>query len=314
MRDHLMTMESAGNETHERPPRPSVSRRAFLVGSTTALATLSGCIGGDGGFIAAKRDESESIIDLSSGTIRVDAEGGHVTVREGTDDVIHVRVEKSGSLLSALSSTTVSSRREGDTALVESSVDGGGWFDFPLGLEITIDIPPGVAIESMRTKNGIARAEGVSAVEGATIQSENGNAIAKRLDGDIEVVTKNGRAVAEQVAGFVTARSETGTVTIRDCDGVDGASTETGTVSADVAAIRSDTTISSETGTVEAALASDLDAHVIAKAQIGTVEVGDALADLETNTQTYVEGVLGDGTHDLTLSTETGTVELSRLS
>lgn len=312
MNDSAADIEPATENSPDATRRVSHSRRALLGASATALASLAGCTGTDG-IVVGKRDESESTLDVSSGTIRVDADRGGVSVRRGAEDVVRVHVEKSGSLVSSLSSVTVSTRREGDTAIVEVTDDSDGVFDLPPDLTVRIDVPRDVAIESVRLENGIARVDGVSA-DGATIRTRNGAVHATELDGDVHVTTGNGSVTVERVAGFVTARSDNGSVTIRDCDGVDGASTQNGAIAADVSAIRDDTTIESDTGAIEAALAPDLDAHVVATSKHGRVQAAGVLVDPSVNTQTAVEGQLGEGAHDLELSTTNGSISITSLS
>lgn len=314
MTAHRSTADGPSRDGPEPTDQPSLSRRTFLAGSAGGLASLSGCVGGDASIVAGKRDESTETYDLTDGRLRVDAEHGNVTVREGSD-AVRVEVVKSGSLISNLSAITVSSERDGDTVAVRSRIESDGWFLATMpDIEIDVDVPPGVVVESMAMRNGTARVEDVGVADGATIETENGNAVARRVDGDLAVETENGNVTAEGVAGFVDARSENGNVRITDCDGVDGATTENGTVSADVTAIRDDASVQSENGNVDARLARDLDAHVVAATENGTVNVNDALPSTDTETQTYVEGTLGDGTYDLRVRTTNSNVSLSRLS
>lgn len=312
MTAHRPSVDGPSRDGPESTAQPALSRRALLAGSAVGLASLAGCVGGDAGIVAGKRDESTSTYDLTDGTLRVDAEHGNVTVREGGDEV-RVHAVKSGSLLSTLSAVTVSSERDGDAVVVRSRAESDGGFLASMpNVDIQVDVPSGVVVESMGLRNGNARVEGVTVADGTAIRTENGNATARQVDGDLAVETENGNAKAEGVAGFVGGRSENGNVTITGCDGVDAATTENGNVSADVTAIRGDTTVRSENGNVDARLASDLDAHVVATTEQGNVNVDDL--SLDTETGTYAEGTLGDGTNDLRLETTNGNVSLSRLS
>ena len=313
MTAHRSPADGSAHDGSEATASPSLSRRALLAGSAGGLASLAGCVGGNGGIVAGKRDESTSTYDLTDGVLRVDADYGNVTVREGSD-AVRVQTVKSGSLLSSLSAVTVSSERDGDAVVVRSRAERDGWFlaSMPT-IEIRVEVPEGVVVESMALQNGIARVEGVGVADGTAIETQNGNAIARRVTGNLALETQNGNAEAESVAGFVEIRSENGNVTITGCDGVDGAVTENGNAEVDVTAIREDTTIRSRNGNVDARLASDLDAQVTASTENGNVEVDGGLP-LDSKGRTYAEGTLGDGANDLTLQTTNGNVSLSQLS
>ena len=291
---------------------PSVSRRAVLGGSVALLASLAGCTSGDA-VVVGKRDESTTTHDLSSGTVRVDAESGDVTVRPGDSDGVQVTTTKSGSIFASLDATTVSTRLEDDTVVVETTIEPAGWFSPHPDVDVDVDVPPGVAVESVAVENGDAVVDGASVQSGATVESRNGDAVARNVKGDVSAETENGDATAESVDGFAAARSENGDAVVRACAGVDGVRTENGDATAEVTALRGDATVRSGNGDVDAALAPDLDARVIAETGNGDVELTDALLSPETETEEYVEGTIGDGTHELRLTTGNGDVTVSRL-
>ena len=314
MADHRSTPTDRDGAPAARTDGPSLSRRALLGVVGASLAGLSGCTA-SGEVVMGKRDESESTYDLASGTLRVDADYGAVTVGPSDDDVVRVRVEKSGSLLSSLDAVEVTSEREGDEVVVRSRTEsrGFGFWRNPPDVKIEIDLPSEVLVDSLAVTNGAVRAADVGVAADASIAAENGEAVARRLDGDISLDTQNGRSVAEEVDGFVAARSVNGKVAIRGCAGVDGAATTNGSVEADVTAIRGDTTLRTVNGAVDAALSPDLDARVVARAENGDVHVGDAFSP-DDRGGNYAEGTLGEGTHELELVTTNGEIGLSRLS
>lgn len=286
----------------------SLSRRALLAGSATATASLAGCVGNPD-VVMGKRDESESTYDLQSGTLRVDAEYGQFTVQPTDGDSVRVRAVKSGSLVSSLSAVSVSSERDGDTVIVRSSGDPG-LFGGP-NVKVDVSLPAGVRVASASVDSGGLLVEDARVESGTTLRAGNGGVVARGVDGDVTVRASNGGAIAEDVAGFVTARAKNGGAVVKDCDGVDGASTENGGVEADVTALRDDTTLSTRNGGVEAALSPDLDAHVVATAENGGVDVTDAPLSEASVSGSRVEGTIGDGTHELHLETVNGGVELS---
>lgn len=286
--------------------RASLSRRALLAGSAAATASFAGCAGD---VVTGKRDESESTYDLQSGSLRVDAEYGEFAVQPTDGDAVRVHVVKSESLVSSLSAVSVFSERDGDTVVVQSSGDPG-FFGGP-DVRVNVYLPAGVRVASASVGTGGLLVEDVGVESGATMHADNGGAVARSVDGDVTVEATNGGAVAEDVAGFVIARAKNGGAVVKDCDGVDGASTESGGVKADVTALRDDTTLSTRNGGVEAALSPDLDAHVVAAAENGGVDVTDAPLSDASVSGSRVEGTIGDGAHELRLETVNGGVELS---
>jgi len=292
---------------------PSVPRRAVLGGSVALLASLAGC-SGDDAVVVGKRDESTATYDLQSGTVRVDAESGDVTVRPGGDDEVRVTTTKSGSIFASMDATTVTSTLEDDTVVVETTTEPAGWFSPHPDVDVDVDVPSGVAVASVAVENGDAVVDGAPVRQEATVESRNGDAVVRDVEGDVSAETVNGDAAAESVDGFAAARSENGDATIRECAGVDGAATRNGDATAEVTSLRGDATIRSQNGDVDARLAPDLDARVVAQTDNGDVELSDAPLSAETDTEEYVEGTMGDGTHELRLTTQNGDVTVSRLS
>jgi len=292
---------------------PSVRRRAVLGGSVALLASLAGCSGGDA-VVVGKRDESSATYDLQSGTVRVNAESGDVTLRPGEGDQVRVNTTKSGSIFASLDATTVSSRLEGDAVVVETTTEAGGWFSPHPDVSVDVDVPAGVSVESLTVENGDAVVDGVPVQSEMTVESGNGDAVVRGVESDVAAETVNGNATVESVDGFASARSENGDATVRECAGVDGARTHNGDATAEVTALRADATIRSHNGDVDAYLAPDLDARVIAQTENGDVELADAPLSPETDTEEYVEGTMGEGTHELHLRTHNGDVNVSRLS
>ncbi|QLG60482.1 DUF4097 family beta strand repeat-containing protein [Halorarum salinum] len=298
MDDHRSPTAPARADAGESSRRPT-SRRALLGCGAAALASLAGCAG-DPNVVMGKRDESSSTFDLADGSLRIDADYGQFRVRPADDDAVHVRVEKSGSLLSSLASVDVSARREGDAVVVESTADGLDFVGVVDGPDVTVDvdIPSGVGVATATVEAGGVLLEDVRVHADGEIHAENGGAVARRVEGDLAISTGNGGAVAEDVAGFVTARSRNGAAAVYGCDGIDGASTSNGGIEADVTALRGDTELSTVNGGV-------------ASTENGGVDVTDASLSDATVSDSYVEGTIGEGTHTLRVEAANGGVTLS---
>lgn len=182
--------------------RSTMTRRAVLGSSATGLAALAGCTGTGGEVILGNRDESESTYDLCSGSFAVDAEYGSVTVRQVNRNDVLVRTTKNGSLLASLSAVTISSRREGDTVVVETTHEDNGFLSSAPNVDIRVDVPDGVDVAAISVENGSAVVDGVGLERAPVVRTRNGDAVARSVEGEVTVVTRNGDAVAENVAGF----------------------------------------------------------------------------------------------------------------
>ena len=292
---------------------PSLTRRALLGGGAAALAATAGCAG-DADVVVGKHDESESTYDLAEGSLRVDAEYGDVSVEPASDETVRVRVVESGSVFASLADVTVDVAREGDTVTVESTGSVDGFLASAPDVDIRVELPAGVAVESATLANGALTVEEVAVPSGTTLRTRNGDATVRNVDADLAVQTTNGDVLAEGVAGYVTGESRNGDVQLQDCDGVDGAATTNGDVTAEVAAVRGDTNIESVNGDVTADVSPSLDATVVARSDNGDASVGDLPLTLDADSESYVEGTLDGGSHDLRCVTTNGDVHLGRLS
>jgi hypothetical protein len=292
---------------------PSLTRRALLGGGAAALAATAGCAG-DANVVVGKHDESESTYDLSEGALRVDAEYGDVSVGPADGDTVRVRVVKSGSVFAALSDVSVDVSRDGDTVTVQSTGSVEGFFASAPDVDILVELPAGVTVESATLENGDLTVEEVALPAETTLRTRNGDATVRNVDADLTVGTTNGDVLAEAVAGHVTGESRNGDVALRGCEAVAGASTTNGDLTVEVAAIRGDTGLESVNGDVTAEVSSDLDAAVVARSENGDATVGDLPLTLEADADSYVEGTLGEGRHELRCTTTNGDVHLGRLS
>ena len=133
------------------------------------------------------------------------------------------------------------------------------------------------------------------------------------VESDATLVTENGRVEAHDIDGFVAAESENGSVTVHGVEGIDDVRTENGSVEVEIPAIRDDTTVRSENGSVTAKLARDLGATLVAKTDNGDVDfrLPDFEADLRT--ENAVQGTLGEGGPELRFVTENGSIDVSEL-
>lgn len=176
-----------------------------------------------------------------------------------------------------------SEERLGDVAIASDASDG----------EFTVEVLVDGDTSGVRADLDIRAPEGTAM---ASVQSENG-----------EVSVR-------EVLSVSAARSRNGDVRVRNAGPVGSVSTENGDVEADVPApLPGDVTVRSTNGDVDAWLSPDVDAALRVTTENGGVDVRDLdLADRQES-ESAVQGVLGEGANEVTVSSENGTVTVGSL-
>lgn len=271
-----------------------MKRRSFVGGIGTALAgLLAGCVTGTPLSPDVSRSETKTY-DVADGTrLGVDNRNGSVTVRSDDVDAVEVDVTVSGRTVAAIDGTTVAAEETDDVILLQTSF-GDDVDASKVSVSLTVRCPDGVRVGRVRTTNGSVEVTDVA--------------------GDATVESSNGSVTAENVAGSVALGTSNGNVRAEGIDGLRGAKTENADVVVDVPALSGDTEIRTSNGSVDAALAPDLDAALTVATDHGSIDVeGLDLSSAETS-ETRVSGTLGDGTHELSVTTDNDDVDLTALS
>ncbi|WP_167599423.1 DUF4097 family beta strand repeat-containing protein [Halorussus marinus] len=287
----------------------TTDRRRFLAaGASAALVGLSGCTGATP-FVGKRLEETHEFDVGDGNSLAIDADNGDVTVRSGSPRL--ETVKKSGSVFADLSDASVDVGRDGDTVRVEARTDDdGSWFQGTPAVDVTADIPDGVTVDAVRTRNGDADVRGVTG--DATVESRNGDAVARNVDGEVTVQTDNGDAEARDISGYVTAQTENGDAVARNVGGLDGASSENGDVDVEIPSVRGDTSVETDNGDVEAAVSPDVDARLVLRTDRGDVSI-DGPFDVATRTDEYAEAGPEDADAELRLRSDNGDVSVTAL-
>ncbi|MFC4447848.1 DUF4097 family beta strand repeat-containing protein [Halorussus aquaticus] len=269
-------------------------RRVLGLGATGALAALSGCSGATP-FVGKRLEDAQQFDADSVDSVTVNGQNGEIRVRPTDADRVRVEtVKKSGSVFTDLDDVRVETGVENGELAVETRRTGdGSWLGGVPSVEISVELPSEVGLGELRTENGSVDVRNVAT--DATLVSENGGIDARGID------------------GFVSAETENGSVTVRNVSGVDDVRTENGSIDVGVPAIRGETTVESENGSVTAAVASDLNAALVATTDYGDLDVELPNLETEIRSEQLVQGTLGDGGPKLQFVTENGSVELSEL-
>lgn len=269
-------------------------RRLLGLGATGALAALSGCSGATP-FVGKRTKNTRKFDAASVDSLSVDGTTGKIRVRPTNADRVRIEtVKQSGSVFTDLDDVNVEMGVENGELTVQTRETGdGSWLGGTPSVKMRIQLPSGVSLGRLRTENGTVDVRGV--------------------ESDATLVTENGRVEAHDIDGFVAAESENGSVTVHGVEGIDDVRTENGSVEVEIPAIRDDTTVRSENGSVTAKLARDLGATLVAKTDNGDVDfrLPDFEADLRT--ENAVQGTLGEGGPELRFVTENGSIDVSEL-
>lgn len=270
-------------------------RRRFLaLGATAALTSLSGCSGATP-LVGKRLEDTESYDAESVDTVTVNGRNGEVRVRPTDGQQIRVEtVKESGSVFGDLDDVSVETAVENGELRIETRKTGdGSWLAGVPSVDVSIGLPSGVTLGELRT--------------------ENGSVDVRNVETDATLVTENGSLSVHDVDGFVSAETENGSVTIRDVAGIDEARTTNGSIEIDVPAIRGETTIQSENGSVTAAVSPELNANVVARNEHGEIEFAVSNFEATTRDEHRVEGTLGSGGPELRFATENGSIDISEL-
>lgn len=269
-----------------------MKRRTFGSGLVAGLVgSFAGCVS----ELPSSGEESRS----GSRTYSVDADtrlsvqnqNGSVTVEGYDGDDVELDFEIRGPSSEAVDGVAVTESQTDGQLRLETKYDTD---QRRASVTLTIRCPSDVSVGQIATNNGSVEVTGVA--------------------GDVELESENGDLTARNVEGMVALTTDVGSITARDIGGVTSARTSNGSIEIDVPAIEGDVTIRTPNGSIDAALAAELDAAVSATTTNGSVELHDLdLADAKTS-RTSVSGSLGDGTHDLALETTNGSIDLRALS
>jgi DUF4097 and DUF4098 domain-containing protein YvlB len=268
-------------------------RRLLALGGSAAIASLSGCTNATP--FVGKRLESTDSYDVSSTEALVVDTNGDVTVRPANGDRMRVRtVKQSGSVFADVSEVTVNVTRDAGTLRIDVQGQGNGsWLEGSTTVDVTVDLPDGVTLDTVRTVNG--------------------DVDVRRVAGDATLETVNGDVSVRSLDGFFSAETTNGDVEARDVAGVESVTTTNGEVAIDVPAVRDAAAVETTNGDVAVAVSPDLNARLVATSDFDDVVVSGLSLDDSMRTEHLVEGDLGGGEGRLRIASTNGDVTVSKL-
>jgi DUF4097 and DUF4098 domain-containing protein YvlB len=292
--------------------RDLTRRGALAALGAAGLAASAGCVGVASQFVARKeKTETDTIAVGDADRLAVENSLGDLTVRTESRSDVRYRAEMRSSIDEKnFDEMHVRDRRSNGRLTVEAVHEEDGTVtDLDPELDLTVRVPESLAVVSARVETGDVDVRGTTG--DLTVEGETTDLTVRDVEGDVTARASTGDVDVRGVSGFVGADLDTGDLTVRNVGGLLDVTVDTGDASVEVPALRGDTRIGLDTGDLTARLRPDLDAAVTATADTGDVDVTGL--ELGQESETRVEGTLGDGTHDLTVRVDTGDVELEPL-
>jgi len=282
-------------------------RRRRLLAAAATLTSV-----GTAGCIQIRRAETvrEEQYDPPDGALSVVSREDDVAVERTTADVIEVRARKRYGPNADADVELEVDRTGSDLRITVPKHDSGTLSGATVDLEI--GVPAGVRVASAETDDGDLAVADVAGP--LSLATNDGDVVASDVEGDVTAETGDGDVSIRGVDGYVSATTRDGDVSVSDVNGVDGIRSHDGDVRTSLPAVRDDVTVSTDDGDVVATVGGELDATVVAATGDGEVSVeSEAFDALEEETETYVRGRVGDGTHRVRFESRDGDVVLRPL-
>ena len=259
------------------------------------LGIFAGCISRTGIISdTSERRTEHQTYDVGTGThLRVDNRNGSVTVEGYDGDSVEVDITVRGPSKDALDAVSVTATQSDGELRLKTEYEDTSAVQ-KASVSLTIQCPSGVFVQGIQTINGDVEVTGIAG--DSTLNSENGSVTARNVDGIVSLTTTNGQ------------------ITGREIGGIAGAQTSNGEIAIDVPAIKEDVEVRTQNGSIEAALAPNLDATISATTINGSVNIHSLDLSSVQTTKTSISGVLGNGTHDLSFETTNASIDLKMLS
>ncbi len=301
--------EAAGAE--RRDGRGRWTRRRLLAGSGLgAVVGLAGCVIGDGDRRTATESFAVDGDDVDRVVVRGD--DGDTVVR-GTDEA-DVRVEATTYAVGGTDLEDVTVTREVTDGRLTIGVEVPGGISLgPSGgglAALTVRVPRSIRVRRVAVDDGTARVRDVRG--DLAVSLDDGSADVDGVDGALEVDVDDGDVTVGRVTRLRGDVDDGGLRMTRGAR-VGDLATDDGRLELAVAALDGEPTVRLDDGTLEAALAADLDATVEIHADDGSLDVDDGLFDSYHSDDGVTTGRMGDGSGRLTVRVDDGDVRLRPL-
>lgn len=269
-------------------------------------------------FTIPAKDINSIILNNKNGSIEIngaDVEEIEVDYRK---KVYGPDKEKAGQIISNLK---LDYRKEGDKVFLEGNYPAKPSGITGFGLDIELTVPKRISA-TIIGNNGSIEVEGLSgrldvdssngSVEvsgiggGVAISVKNGRVEAGKIGGDAQVKTSTGSIEVSGVKGNAILKSNIGRMEVTDVGGSLQAETSTG--AAEVSGVAGDIRVGTKIGRIEVNLLRDYGFTMSAEANVGSVDCDFPT----TKSGKMVSAKVGDGSHTIELSTNTGSIDVNQ--
>lgn len=195
----------------------------------------------------------------------------------------------------------------GDTLVLSLEDNPEIWFNvgFIPDDYLNVSVPKSLEVE-VHTKNDSVTGKQMDA--GFTAVTTNSSITLEEIKGSVSASTTNGAVRVKDIGGSAQAKSTNGSLTIERVAGAVTAKTTNGAIRG-TSAIGGDWTLSSTNGSINLKVPENTSAEI--KAKTTNSSIGGSVPWSENGGDNHKQAVIGDGSHQIVLSTSNGSIKVN---
>jgi hypothetical protein len=175
-----------------------------------------------------------------------------------------------------------------------------------------ITIPRSLPVTAIESSNG-----GITVTDAqgdARLSTSNGPIGVISFAGDLTAHTSNGAIMLENITGVVSASTSNAEIILQNVSALTLAETSNGRISADIISVERDITISTSNARVLIQIAPGLNADLLISTSNGQILLTNVPITVQRSTRTELNGTIGEGGHQIAITTSNADVEIRMLS
>ncbi|AIQ45582.1 hypothetical protein R70723_06470 [Paenibacillus sp. FSL R7-0273] len=278
-------------------------------GGQTVLAggTLGGIFGRTqlvplNGAIEVQSKIERVKIELPSGKVMIQGTDGNTLDYEGKLELPGKNESEAANAMEKKWKVT----EEGDTLVLKLDLETNWLSNIHFGVYtkepyLNISLPQNLAVE-VETSDGAIEAGNLAG--GLEVDTSNGTLDIHDITGGVDARTSNGTIAVQNVQGETELSSSNGAITLTNIDGTVSADSSNGRITVN-SAVTGDWDLDSSNGKITVSLPAATNAEIKAETSNGGLK-GNIAWDRDDDNQG--RAVLGEGTHEVSLSTSNGTI------
>lgn len=277
--------------------------------------------------LAAEKEFNRSFDVSQGGRLKVDADGGSISVTGTDGQKVVVQIRATGDE-DRLENLQFSADRDGDgvTVVAKKKSEMRSWFSNGPRIQVTVQVPRQYNVElntsgggiKVRDLNGTAngRTSGGSidleALEGTVQMRTSGGSISvKSLRGDTQLHTSGGPIVAVQVEGGLRAHTSGGSIRIERASGLVNAETSGGSINIDLAGANEGIVAKTSGGGITLSIPSATKGTLNASTSGGSVS-SDLTMSMSESGRSSLRGAINGGGPEILARSSGGSIRVSK--